>query len=197
MTLCVTVCSVVMLWAVRAPAATVDTSPPHTLKINDLPEAATNVELSLGPDGRTEYLITWRDSSITTMTPQAYAQRLYDDAGGRPWWKRLLNISSTLSLVWVAIGLGGQVLFTGRMVVQWLVSERAKRSTVPTAFWWMSLVGASMLIVYFIWRRDAIGVLGQATGWFIYVRNIWLIYSHQKQVPTVADDPAPEAELTP
>jgi lipid-A-disaccharide synthase-like uncharacterized protein len=44
------------------------------------------------------------------------------------------------------------------------------------AFWWMSLVGASMLLVYFIWRRDIVGILGQATGWFIYIRNLVLIH---------------------
>ena len=74
------------------------------------------------------------------------------------------------------LGLLGQVLFTGRMVVQWLVSEKQKQSVVPTAFWWMSLIGASMLITYFIWRKDIVGFLGQATGWLIYVRNLWLIY---------------------
>ncbi|HAI14296.1 MAG TPA: hypothetical protein DCM28_21505, partial [Phycisphaerales bacterium] len=73
--------------------------------------------------------------------------------------------------MWVAVGLLGQVLFTGRMIVQWIASEKSKRSVVPTAFWWMSLIGASMLITYFIWRKDVVGVLGQATGWFIYVRN--------------------------
>jgi lipid-A-disaccharide synthase-like uncharacterized protein len=67
----------------------------------------------------------------------------------------------------VGLGLLGQVLFTGRMLVQWLASEKQKRSVVPVAFWWMSLIGATMLLVYFTWRRDIVGVLGQATGWFI------------------------------
>ena len=70
----------------------------------------------------------------------------------------------------------GQVLFTGRMVVQWIASEKAQRSVIPTAFWWMSLGGATMLIIYFIWRVDIVGIVGQATGWFIYVRNLWFIY---------------------
>ncbi|MCY2958467.1 MAG: lipid-A-disaccharide synthase N-terminal domain-containing protein [Planctomycetota bacterium] len=88
----------------------------------------------------------------------------------------LLNITSPAGIVWVTLGFLGQLLFTGRMLVQWLISEQSRRSVIPTAFWWMSLAGASMLLAYFLWRRDPIGVLGQATGWFIYVRNLWMIY---------------------
>ncbi|HAI10339.1 MAG TPA: hypothetical protein DCM28_01455, partial [Phycisphaerales bacterium] len=59
------------------------------------------------------------------------------------------------------------------------------------------LIGASMLITYFIWRKDVVGVLGQATGWFIYVRNLYLIYGHKKaqQLGEVPDDGA-EASAT-
>ncbi|NBC10815.1 MAG: hypothetical protein GVY24_03650 [Planctomycetes bacterium] len=98
--------------------------------------------------------------------------------------------------MWVAVGLSGQVLFTGRMVVQWVVSERFKQSVVPTAFWWMSLCGASMLVIYFVWRKDIVGVLGQCTGWTIYVRNLWLIYAGRRRLPTAAEDPGPEPELS-
>ena len=62
------------------------------------------------------------------------------------------------------------------MLVQWLASERNRRSVVPVGFWWMSLGGATLLLVYFVWRKDVVGVLGQATGWLIYVRNLSLIY---------------------
>ena len=98
---------------------------------------------------------------------------------GRGLLYRLLNITSPIGIAWVALGLVGQVLFTLRMVFQWLVSERRKRSVVPVGFWWMSLGGASMLLVYFAWRRDIVGILGQSTGWLIYVRNLWLIYHDQ------------------
>ena len=54
---------------------------------------------------------------------------------------------------------------------------------VPIAFWWMSLTGATMLIIYFGWRKGAVGILGQATGWLLYVRNLWLIYKHQPPIP--------------
>ncbi|MEO1236901.1 MAG: lipid-A-disaccharide synthase N-terminal domain-containing protein [Planctomycetota bacterium] len=88
----------------------------------------------------------------------------------------MLNITTAAGVAWVALGLLGQVLFTARMLVQWLASERQQRSVVPPVFWWLSLVGATMLLVYFVWRKDIVGVLGQSTGWAIYARNLALIY---------------------
>ena len=88
---------------------------------------------------------------------------------------RLFDITGPLGLIWVAVGLGGQLIFLGRMLVQWLASERARRSVVPVAFWWMSLLGSSMLLSYFTWRGDLVGILGQALGWVVYARNLWLI----------------------
>jgi lipid-A-disaccharide synthase-like uncharacterized protein len=90
-----------------------------------------------------------------------------------------------MGYLWVGLGLLGQVLFTGRMIVQWLVSEKQKRSVVPPIFWWMSLIGSTMLMVYFLWRRDPIGLLGQSFGWFIYVRNLWMIY--RPNTPAVSE----------
>src|SRR5690606_35677848 len=94
----------------------------------------------------------------------------------RGWLYQVLDITGPLGIIWIGIGLLGQVMFTGRMLVQWLVSEKHKRSVVPPAFWWMSLAGSSMLLSYFTWRVDVIGILGQATPWGIYARNLWLIY---------------------
>jgi len=89
---------------------------------------------------------------------------------------RLLDITAWTGLLWVLFGLLGQAVFMGRMIIQWLASEKAKASVVPPVFWWMSLVGSSMLMIYFIWRVEIVGLLGQATGWLIYVRNLWFIY---------------------
>ncbi len=118
------------------------------------------------------------------LSPEQFSRRLYDDQSSRGFWAILLNVSSPAGFAWVFLGFFGQVLFTGRMLVQWLHSERHRRSVVPPSFWWMSLVGASMLLIYFIWRKEPIGVLGQATGWFIYVRNLWLI--HRPPAPVAA-----------
>lgn len=144
--------------------------------IRNEPTHARQVMLHRNDAGALEYVVTWNDQRVETYTPDAFAQLIHDDLQQRSGIFAFLNITSPTGMAWVGLGLLGQILFTGRMVLQWLVSERAKQSTVPVAFWWMSLLGASMLIVYFIWRRDAVGVLGQATGWFIYVRNLMLIY---------------------
>lgn len=102
------------------------------------------------------------------------------DAGGPLF--ALFNITTWFGVLWVALGLLGQVLFTGRMVVQWIASEKEKRSVVPAVFWYMSLAGATMLMVYFIWRKDIVGVLGQSAGWGIYARNVFLIRKHRDTV---------------
>ena len=91
--------------------------------------------------------------------------------------RKTLNITSYTGIFWVSIGFLGQALFTGRMLIQWITSERQKKSVVPVSFWWLSLAGATMNTIYFIWRVDAVGILGQSTGWFVYLRNLWLIYS--------------------
>jgi len=132
-------------------------------------------------DGSLAYRIRTDQGEEVWLQPDAFARRLYDDQRSRGTWEVLLNVSSPAGFLWVTLGFLGQILFTGRMLVQWFVSEREKRSVVPTAFWWMSLVGASMLLVYFVWRKEPIGVLGQATGWFVYLRNLWMIHKAKAQ----------------
>lgn len=92
-----------------------------------------------------------------------------------------LKITSWASLLWVVIGFVGQLAFAGRMLVQWLVSEKQRQSTVPEAFWWMSLIGGMMLFAYFAWRQDLIAILGQTSGLVIYARNIRLIYKQRRR----------------
>ena len=110
------------------------------------------------------------------LTPSELAELLRTQAEQRTWIHRFFNVSGTAGLLWVGLGLAGQVIFAGRMVVQWIVSERQGRSVVPVIFWWISLAGATLLLAYFIWRRDVVGILGQSMGWMIYVRNLFLIY---------------------
>lgn len=76
---------------------------------------------------------------------------------------------------WIIFGLAGQLLFTGRFLVQWLSSERAGRSVVPPSFWYLSIVGATILMVYAGYRRDPVFMIGQSSGLFIYFRNLQLI----------------------
>lgn len=96
------------------------------------------------------------------------------------------GLSSSLTSPWAlglfAFGLVGQLLFFGRFFVQWLVSEREGRSVVPLSFWWLSLSGGFVLLIYFILRLEPIGVIGQASGFIIYLRNIALIKREQGRV---------------
>jgi len=78
--------------------------------------------------------------------------------------------------IWLAIGLLGQGIFSARFIVQWLISEKEKRSIIPVAFWHLSLCGGITLLMYAIYKRDPVFIIGQATGVFIYVRNLFLIY---------------------
>src|SRR5665213_3313698 len=75
----------------------------------------------------------------------------------------------------ILIGYVAQALFAMRFVVQWIASERAGRSVVPTAFWVFSIGGGIMLLAYAIYRKDPVFIIGQAFGVFVYLRNLQFV----------------------
>ena len=79
------------------------------------------------------------------------------------------------STVWLVVGFLGQAMFTMRFAIQWLASEKVGRSVIPVAFWYFSLGGGLILLTYAIYREDPVFILGQGTGVFIYLRNLFLI----------------------
>jgi lipid-A-disaccharide synthase-like uncharacterized protein len=81
----------------------------------------------------------------------------------------------TSASIWIAIGLVGQALFSARFLVQWIASERARRSIIPDAFWLFSVGGGMILLAYAIYRRDPVFIIGQAGGLLIYGRNLFFI----------------------
>jgi 4-amino-4-deoxy-L-arabinose transferase-like glycosyltransferase/lipid-A-disaccharide synthase-like uncharacterized protein len=87
---------------------------------------------------------------------------------------------------WLIIGFSGQGFFTLRFVVQWWQSERQRRSVIPIAFWYFSIAGALVLLVYSVHRADPVFILGQVAGLFIYGRNLYLIKAIQ---PIENDNP--------
>lgn len=91
--------------------------------------------------------------------------------------------------VWLAIGFMGQALFSARFIVQWLASEKAKKSIIPNLFWWFSIGGGAVLLIYAIHRADPVFIVGQGMGLFIYLRNIYLIYRKPKQDDTATESP--------
>jgi lipid-A-disaccharide synthase-like uncharacterized protein len=76
---------------------------------------------------------------------------------------------------WVILGFVAQALFTMRFVVQWIASERARASVVPVAFWFFSIGGGSLLLIYALYRKDPVFIAGQALGLVVYVRNLYFI----------------------
>lgn len=162
------------------------------------PGAEMTGEVRLGNSrGRVEVLrvkgqeptlrILFRDGgSSPSMTPEEFVnmfgERRYADAvAPRNWLFSFLNTTSWVGVAWICVGFFAQVVFSGRIILQWIVSEREKKSVVPAAFWWMSICGGVVLFAYFGWRQDVVGILGQAPGIVVYGRNLRLLYKHRRR----------------
>ncbi len=89
-------------------------------------------------------------------------------------WIARVKAQFTTPLFW--FGIVAQAMFFMRFLYQWIVSERRRRSTIPTAFWYFSLIGGSLTFVYACLRGDPVFMLGQLAANFIYVRNLMLIH---------------------
>jgi lipid-A-disaccharide synthase-like uncharacterized protein len=87
---------------------------------------------------------------------------------------------------WVVLGFAAQGLFTMRFLVQWLASERAGRSVIPLAFWWFSIAGGLLLLVYALYRKDPVFIAGQGFGVFVYLRNLYFVLHERKQTAAAA-----------
>ncbi len=95
-----------------------------------------------------------------------------------------------LSEPWYLVGFCGQLFFTMRFLVQWVHSERHRRSLIPVAFWFFSMGGGAVLLSYAIYRQDPVFILGQAFGLIIYSRNLYFIFAGK-----AADGSDPELSL--
>jgi lipid-A-disaccharide synthase-like uncharacterized protein len=78
--------------------------------------------------------------------------------------------------LWLVLGLFAEGLFSLRFIVQWLASEKEKKSVVPVYFWYISIAGGAMLLIYAIHRKDPVFILGQSMGIIVYSRNLMLIH---------------------
>jgi lipid-A-disaccharide synthase-like uncharacterized protein len=106
------------------------------------------------------------------------------------WWAS----TSVTEKSWLAVGFLAQLMFSMRFIVQWIASERARRSIVPETFWYFSMVGGAMLFAYAIYRLDPVFMLGQGMGLFIYARNIYFIRAHHRSAAHGAASPSIPAE---
>ncbi len=82
---------------------------------------------------------------------------------------------------WLAIGFMGQALFSMRFLIQWISSEKQKKSVIPIAFWYFSLGGGVTLLSYAIFRLDPVFILGQAGGLLVYSRNLYFVMRDRRQ----------------
>jgi lipid-A-disaccharide synthase-like uncharacterized protein len=86
--------------------------------------------------------------------------------------------------VWLIVGFAGQAMFSMRFIIQWLKSERMKKSVIPIAFWYFSVAGGAALLLYAIHRKDPVFIVGQGAGLFIYARNLYFIFMDKKKAQT-------------
>lgn len=85
------------------------------------------------------------------------------------------GFSESIPLFWLILGFAGQMVFAARFLVQWIVSEKVKMSIIPVAFWYLSIVGSLVSLVYAFLRRDPVFILAYLFNSVIYVRNLVLL----------------------
>jgi len=94
------------------------------------------------------------------------------------WYEgKLLGIDWSL---WKIIGWMGNAVFFSRFFVQWYATEKKKRVVVPTAFWWLSLAGSLLLLLYSLRQRDSVFIFAYLFTWIPYTRNLIIHYRHKK-----------------
>ena len=89
--------------------------------------------------------------------------------------------------LWLIVGFAGQALFSARFLVQWIASERQKKSVIPVMFWYFSILGGSTLLLYAIHKEDPVFILGQGGGLFIYMRNLYFVVKHTREEKLAAE----------
>jgi lipid-A-disaccharide synthase-like uncharacterized protein len=87
---------------------------------------------------------------------------------------------------WVLLGFVAQLFFTARFLVQWIASERAGHSVIPTAFWLFSIGGGALLLVYALYRKDAVFIAGQSFSFFVYARNLYFVMRDRRAAAETA-----------
>ncbi len=92
-----------------------------------------------------------------------------------------MKLNTNIEIFWVSLGFLGQFLFFMRFFIQWFVSERKKKSVIPVSFWYCSLSGGAILLLYAIYRGDPVFITGQSLGLLIYLRNLRLIHLEKQR----------------
>ena len=93
----------------------------------------------------------------------------------------MLKFKEALMEPMLILGLVGQAAFFSRFLVQWIVSEKKGKSTVPVAFWYLSIIGSVLVLIYAVYRTEPVFALGQSVGLVVYIRNLVLISKHKRR----------------
>lgn len=177
------------MWVVYGPSVRHDLRPGATT--SPIVVGGMKGELELATDAQTQqpsWRLLWQDGSkvgpfsteqFTTMFGASALDRALQTSGNLIF--RMLNVNSWFGVCCVLVGLGGQLAFSGRWLIQWWQSEKRRESFVPASFWWASLIGGVILFAYFAWRKDIVGVLGQTSGVVVYARNLRLIHKKARR----------------
>lgn len=104
------------------------------------------------------------------------------------WWSAL----SPADTIWLVVGLAGQALFSARWLIQWFVTEKSRRSTMPDTFWYLSLLGGLLVFAYGLHRLDPVIILGQF-GVIIYARNLFFIRQEKQAAAPPSSRAAPSS----
>ncbi len=153
------------------------------------PSGASVLSSGLGSGtGEATFRFISRDGSVGAVLSKAqfasdFGQETADRIAAKPSNPlfKLLKITSWQNVLWVLLGLGGQLLFSARMLLQWVASEKSGKNVITVSFWWISLIAGLILFTYFAWRQDIVGVLGQSTGLVVYARNVKLHYKNLRR----------------
>ena len=105
---------------------------------------------------------------------------------------------STSDLIWLTIGFGGQLLFAMRFIMQWICSEKQRKSVIPITFWYFSILGSAVLLLYAIHKKDVVFISGQLFGFIVYARNLYFIFGETEKnkaaaLPESLNDTQPTA----
>jgi len=94
--------------------------------------------------------------------------------------QNLKEIISKLDF-WAVIGFIGQAAFFSRFVIQWVISEKQKKSVIPPSFWYLSIFGSTILLIYAIVRKDPVFIVAFLFNNVVYIRNLMLMFRHSSQ----------------
>jgi lipid-A-disaccharide synthase-like uncharacterized protein len=139
------------------------------------------MEMDLQLNGRWELPKEFLSELAETQSDPAWEKNFYYQIGQLKKQGFRITIGPFELVLMEFVGIFATLFFASRFIIQWIASERAKRSVMPELFWWVSLIGSGLMLIYAVYFGRLAVLLGQLTGWTVYVRNIWLIEREKRQ----------------